>query len=50
MMKNGGNEIPAAQAADILKRFPLGSFTYGGNTQSLSAAYKLDTTGKLVNK
>jgi hypothetical protein len=49
MIKNGGQEIPAAQAADILKRFPLGSFTYGGNTQSLSA-YKLDTTGKLVNK
>jgi hypothetical protein len=50
MIKNGGNEIPASQAASVLKRFPLGSFTSGGPSQSLSTAYKLDTTGKLVAK
>jgi hypothetical protein len=46
LIKNGGNEIPADQAADILKRFPLGTFTYGGATQNLSA-YRLDTKGML---
>jgi hypothetical protein len=46
LIKNGGNEIPADQAADILKRFPLGAFTYGGATQSLSA-HRLDTKGIL---
>jgi hypothetical protein len=49
MIKNGGAEIPVSQAAAILKRFPLGSFTSGGPSQLLSA-YKLDTTGKLVTK
>jgi hypothetical protein len=46
LIKNGGQEIPLGQAADILKRFPLGSFTYGGATQSLSA-HTLDTKGIL---
>jgi hypothetical protein len=50
MIKNGGNEIPVSQAAAVLKRFPLGSFTSGGASQSLSTAFKLDTTGKLVAK
>jgi hypothetical protein len=46
LIKNAGNAIPAEQAANILKRFPLGTFTYGGATQGLSA-YRLDNTGKL---
>jgi hypothetical protein len=50
LIKDGGNEIPAAQAAALIKRFPLGSFTSGGPSQSLSASYKLDTFGKLVHK
>ncbi|MDR0709057.1 MAG: hypothetical protein LBF77_03190, partial [Spirochaetaceae bacterium] len=46
LIKNGGNEIPAAQAAALIKRFRLGGFTYGGSTKSLSG-YRLDNTGKL---
>jgi hypothetical protein len=49
LIKNGGNAIPAAQAAALLKRFPLGSFTSGKPSLSLSK-YKLDTAGKLVAK
>jgi hypothetical protein len=40
-----GNAIPA----NILSRFPLGSFTSGGAVQTLST-YKLDSTGKLQRK
>jgi hypothetical protein len=47
LIKNGGNEIPAAQAAALIKRFPLGTFTSGGPSKSLSG-HKLDNTGKLV--
>jgi hypothetical protein len=47
LIRNGGSPIPAAQAADVLKRFPLGTFTSGKPSQSLSP-YKLDNTGKLV--
>jgi hypothetical protein len=50
LIKNGGNEIPTDQAAALIKRFPLGSFTSGGPVQSLSASYKLDTVGKLAHK
>jgi hypothetical protein len=39
---NGNNEIPA----DVLKRFPLGTFTSGGAVQTLST-YKLDSIGRL---
>ena len=46
LVKNGGSEIPAA----LLKRFPLGSFTSGGPSVSVSASYKLDTLGKLADK
>jgi hypothetical protein len=49
LIKNGGNVIPAAQAATLLKRFPLGTYTWGGNPLSLSS-YKLDNTGKLMAK
>jgi hypothetical protein len=42
LIKNAGNAIPA----DVLTRFALGTFTYGGATQGLSA-YRLDNTGKL---
>jgi hypothetical protein len=49
MIKNDGKVIPEGQAAALLKRFPLGSFTSGLPSKSLSA-YKLDTTGKLVTK
>ncbi|MDR2785205.1 MAG: hypothetical protein LBB83_04745 [Treponema sp.] len=47
LIKNGGNEIPAAQAAALIKRFPRGSFTSGGPSKSLSG-YRLDNVGKLV--
>jgi hypothetical protein len=46
LVKNGGNPIPQ----NVLQRFPLGSFTYGGGSPSVSAAHKLDTTGKLAAK
>jgi hypothetical protein len=49
LIKNDGNEIPIGQAAALLKRFPLGSFTSGKPSLSLSK-YKLDTAGKLVSK
>jgi hypothetical protein len=49
LIKNDGNVIPAAQATTLLKRFPLGSFTSGNPSLSLSK-YKLDTTGKLAAK
>jgi hypothetical protein len=45
ILKNGGNPVPADQA----KRFILGTFTYGGASQSLSL-YTLDGTGKLKRK
>jgi hypothetical protein len=45
MIKNNGNAIPDA----VIKRFPLGSFTSGKPSLSLSS-YKLDSTGKLVTK
>jgi hypothetical protein len=48
LIKNGGKEIPAAQAADLIKRFPLGSYTYGGSKPILLSPYKLDSTGKMV--
>ncbi|MDR1353052.1 MAG: hypothetical protein LBK05_07205, partial [Treponema sp.] len=47
LIKDGGNIIPAAQAADLIKRFPLGSFTSGNPSKPLSG-YKLDNTGKLA--
>jgi hypothetical protein len=47
LIKRGGLEIPAGQAAALIKRFRLGSFTYGGATKTLSG-YKLDNTGKLT--
>jgi hypothetical protein len=50
LIKNGGNPITPSQAADIIKRFPLGSFTYGGGSPSVSAGHKLDDTGKLALK
>ncbi|MDR0623283.1 MAG: DUF5018 domain-containing protein [Treponema sp.] len=50
LIKNGGNEIPSSQAAALIKRFPLGTFTSGGPSQSLSASYKLDNYGKLARK
>jgi hypothetical protein len=46
LIKNGGKEIPA-QAADLIKRFPLGSFTSGAPSKTLSG-YKLNNTGKLT--
>jgi hypothetical protein len=46
LIKNGGNAIPG----DVTKRFPLGSFTSGGPSASLSASYKLDGYGKLAHK
>jgi hypothetical protein len=45
IIKNGGNAI----SSDVVKRFPLGTFTYGGATKSLSG-HKLDGTGKLAVK
>jgi hypothetical protein len=50
LIKRGGLEIPAAQAQSLIKRFRLGSFTYGG-PKPLSLTnygYKLDNTGKLI--
>jgi hypothetical protein len=47
LIKNGGKEIPADQAGDLIKRFPLGSFTSGAPSKSLSG-YRLDTAGKLL--
>jgi hypothetical protein len=47
LIKRGGLEIPAAQAAALIKRFPLGSFTSGNPSKSLSG-YRLDNTGKLT--
>jgi hypothetical protein len=46
MVKNGGNPIPQ----NVLNRFPLGTFTSGGPSRSVSTSYKLDTTGKLAAK
>jgi hypothetical protein len=46
MVKNGGNTI----LQNALNRFPLGTFTSGGPSRSVSASYKLDGTGKLVAK
>jgi hypothetical protein len=50
LIRNNGREIPAAQAADVKKRFPLGSFTYGGSKPLSLSTYELDNTGKLVKK
>jgi hypothetical protein len=47
LIKRSGLEIPAGQAADLIKRFRLGSFTSGGSTKYLTG-YKLDNTGKLA--
>jgi hypothetical protein len=49
LIKNGGNDIPSAQAAALIKRFPLGSYTSGAPSKSLSA-YTLDTDGTLKKK
>jgi hypothetical protein len=49
IIKNGGNPIPAADAA-ILNRFPLSSYIYGGSNPISLSPYKLDNTGKLANK
>jgi hypothetical protein len=49
LIKNDGEVIPAGQAEALLKRFPLGSFTSGKPSLSLSK-YKLDTYGRLVLK
>jgi hypothetical protein len=46
LIKNGGNVIPQA----VVQRFPLGSFTYGSGSPSVSASFRLDTTGKLAAK
>jgi hypothetical protein len=46
LIKNGGSTIPA----EVLSRFPLGSYTYGGGSPSVSASYKLDNYGRLVTK
>jgi hypothetical protein len=46
LIKNGGNVVPP----DVIKRFPLGSFTSGNPSASLSASYKLDGQGRLVHK
>jgi hypothetical protein len=50
LIKNGGKEIPADQAAALIKRFPLGTFTYGGATQRLATGHQLDTSGRLIKK
>ncbi|MDR1238876.1 MAG: hypothetical protein LBK27_02065 [Treponema sp.] len=50
LIKDGGNEIPPAQAAALIKRFPLGSYTYGGSRPVSLSAYTLDTFGKLAAK
>jgi hypothetical protein len=47
LIRNGGKEIPAAQVAGVIKRFPLGSFTSGGSPKLLTG-YRLDNTGKLA--
>jgi hypothetical protein len=47
LIKNGGKEIPAAQASALIKRFPLGSFTSGLAPKYLSS-YRLDNAGKLT--
>jgi hypothetical protein len=49
LIRYSGKEIPASQAAALLKRFPLGNFTSGNPSKSLSS-YKLDTYGKLAKK
>jgi hypothetical protein len=50
LIKNGGNEIPAAAQAGILSRFPLSSYIYGGANPISLSGYKLDNTGKLAVK
>jgi hypothetical protein len=47
LIKIVGKEIPAAQAADLIKRLPLGSFTSGNPSIPISG-HRLDNTGKLV--
>jgi hypothetical protein len=49
LIRNGGKEIPDSQAAALLKRFPLGSYTSGNPSKSLSS-YRLDAYGKLQKK
>jgi hypothetical protein len=49
LIKNGGNNIPSGQAAALIKRFPLGSYTSGAPSRSLST-YTLDTNGTLKKK
>jgi hypothetical protein len=50
LIKDSGKEIPEAQAATLIKRFPLGTFTYGGSPKKLADGHKLDNTGRLIKK
>jgi hypothetical protein len=45
-----GATIPAAQAAALVKRFPLGNFTYGKTPSISLSGYTLDHDGKLQKK
>ncbi|MDR0598152.1 MAG: hypothetical protein LBG14_06570, partial [Treponema sp.] len=47
LIKDSGKEIPEAQAAALIKRFPLGTFTSGGSPKHFTG-YRLDNTGKLA--
>jgi hypothetical protein len=49
LIKNYGREIPAAQV-DLLKRFSLDSYIYGGPNPIRLTNYQLDTKGKLAAK